>query len=95
MNEIAKAVNSALANEPAMTGPLALPEVGFVRIDHIVGNPKKGILGVFPVSKSSWWEGVRRGIYPPAYKIGLRAVGWKIEDIRALIKETGNQCGEG
>lgn len=43
------------------------------------------VLEVIPVSKSTWWEGVKRGIYPAGLKIGKRATGWKNSDIDALI----------
>lgn len=64
-----------------------LPETGFLRIKQIIGDPYADppIPAVIPVSKSSWWEGVRLGIYPPAVKIGPRTTAWKVEDIRALI----------
>ena len=55
-----------------------LPEIGFVRLPVI--------LKIFPVGKSTWWQGVKDGKYPKAYKISGRAVAWKVEDIKSLIK---------
>lgn len=62
-----------------------LPEAGFVRLAQIIGNPKAGIPPVIPVSKSTWWEGVRSGRYPRSHKLGPRTTAWRVEDIRALI----------
>lgn len=65
-----------------------LPETGFLRLTQIIGNPKATppILAVIPVSKSTWWEGVRTGRYPqPVRTLGLRITAWRVEDIRALI----------
>lgn len=62
-----------------------LPETGFVRLPQI--------LTVFPVSKSSWWNGVKVGKYPSAIKLGGRTTVWRAEDIRDLIERTWN--GEG
>jgi prophage regulatory protein len=65
-----------------------LPETGFLRLSQIIGNPKAvpPIPAVIPVSKSTWWEGVRSGRYPqPVRTLGLRITAWRVEDIRALI----------
>ena len=65
-----------------------LPETGFLRITQIIGNPKAipPIPAVIPVSKSTWWEGVKSGRYPkPVKSLGLRITAWRVEDIRALI----------
>ena len=65
-----------------------LPETGFLRLNQIIGNPKAEppIPAVIPVSKSTWWEGVKSGRYPkPVMSLGLRITAWRVEDIRALI----------
>ncbi|HIA45068.1 MAG TPA: AlpA family phage regulatory protein [Methylococcaceae bacterium] len=66
-----------------------LPQVGFVRLHQIVGNPKANppIPAIIPVCKSSWWAGVKSGIYPKPVKLGLRATAWRVGDIKALIDE--------
>lgn len=66
-----------------------IPETGFLRLTQIIGNPKAipPIPAVIPVSKSTWWEGVRTGRYPqPVRTLGLRITAWRVEDIRALIE---------
>jgi predicted DNA-binding transcriptional regulator AlpA len=65
-----------------------LPETGFLRITQIIGNPKAEppIPAIIPVSKSTWWEGVKSGRYPqPVKTLGQRITAWRVEDIRALI----------
>ena len=54
-----------------------LPETGFVRLPEV--------LKVFPVSKSSWWAGVKENRYPKPVKLGPKISAWRVEDIRALI----------
>ena len=66
-----------------MSQPNALPETGFVRLASILA-PR----GPIPVSKSTWWEGVKTGRYPKPVKLGPRITAWRVEDIRRLI-ETG------
>jgi prophage regulatory protein len=64
-----------------------LPETGYLRLAQIVGNPKAGIPAIIPVSKSTWWSGVRSGRYPqPTRALGERITAWRVEDIRALIE---------
>ncbi|MDN3570166.1 AlpA family phage regulatory protein [Methylobacterium longum] len=60
-----------------------LPATGFVRLANILA-PR----GPLPISKSSWWEGVRTGRYPQPIKLGPRITAWRCEDIRTLL-ETG------
>lgn len=55
---------------------------GFLRLAQV--------LTIIPVSKSTWFEGVRAGHYPQPVKIGPRASGWKTEDIAALVEQLGN-----
>jgi prophage regulatory protein len=69
-----------------------LPETGYLRLWQIVGDPKATppIPALIPISRSSWWEGVRRGRYPRSHKLGPRTTVWKVEDILALIKRTAS-----
>ncbi|WP_119718060.1 helix-turn-helix transcriptional regulator [Cognatilysobacter tabacisoli] len=56
-----------------------LPATGFLRLPQV--------LSLFPVSRSTWWAGVRTGRYPKPVKIAERATAWRAEDIHALIDE--------
>lgn len=62
-------------------------QVGYLRLNQIVGNPKANppVPAIIPVSKSSWWSGVKNGKFPKPYKLGERTTVWKVEDILALI----------
>lgn len=64
-----------------------LPESGFLRLPQIIGDPKRGIPAVIPVSKSAWWAGCKSGKYPKPKKIGARTTVWNVADIRALIEQ--------
>ena len=61
-----------------------LPETGFLRLPQIVGNPKANppIPPIIPISKSSFWAGVKSGKYPKPVKLGARTTVWRVEDIR-------------
>jgi len=66
-----------------------LPETGYLRISQIVGNPKAvpPLPPLIPISKSSWWAGVKTGRFPRPIKLSKRITCWRVEDIRKLIEE--------
>jgi len=57
-----------------------LPATGFLRIKQIIAPD-----GVYPVSRSTWYAGIKTGLFPAPVKIGPRASGWRVEQIRRLI----------
>ena len=68
-----------------------LPNTGFLRIWHIIGNPKAEppIPALIPIGRTSFLNGVKSGKYPKPVKLGERTTAWKVEDIRALIGQLG------
>ena len=62
---------------PMTPKPCTLPHTGFVRLPTILKH--------FPVSKSTWWAGVKDGRYPQPVKLSTRITAWCTEDIRELI----------
>ena len=65
-----------------------LPSTGYLRLPQIIGNPRHGIPALIPVSRSTWWAGVKSGRYPRPVKLGPRITAWRVEDIRRLIRDT-------
>ena len=70
-----------------------LPAIGFLRVDDIVGKAatktSPAIPAIIPVSRSTWWAGVRSGRFPqPTRELGARITAWRVESIRALIEKT-------
>ena len=45
------------------------------------------VLRLIPVSKSTWFRGIKAGRYPAPVKIGVRASGWRVADIQKCIVE--------
>lgn len=72
---------------------IILPLTGYVRLSQIVGAPgdleadppKLPIPAIIPVSKSTWWSGVKSGRFPKSVKLGPRTTCWRISDIKVLI----------
>jgi len=48
-------------------------------------RPREEKCGVFPISRTSWYEGIKKGIYPAPVKYGSRSL-WRCKDIRALLE---------
>jgi prophage regulatory protein len=65
-----------------MTNHFEGPVTGFLRLPSILA-PR----GPIPVSKSTWWAGVKSGRFPKPVKLGPRITTWRVEDIRALIEQ--------
>ncbi len=68
-----------------------LPDTGYLRLPQILGDPKADppVPAIIPVSKSTWWAGVKTGRFPKPVKLGPRTTAWRVEDIRALIERLG------
>ena len=66
-----------------MTESNELPRAGFVRLSQILRH--------IPVSRSSWWAGVKIGRYPPPIKLSPGVTAWRAQDIHDLIAELSNR----
>jgi prophage regulatory protein len=56
----------------------ALPALVLLRLPQV--------LELIPVSRSTWWAGVKSGRFPAPIKIGPRTTAWRAVDIRALVE---------
>lgn len=48
------------------------------------------VLAFVPVSRATWYAGVKEGRYPAPLKLGTRAVAWRRSDIERLIAGGGD-----
>lgn len=60
-----------------MTEPKTMPETGYLRLPEV--------LRYIPVSKTTWWNGVKSGRFPRSVKLGPGITVWKVEDIKEYI----------
>jgi predicted DNA-binding transcriptional regulator AlpA len=58
-------------------------------LDEIIGNREKGIPAIIPVSKSTWYAGVKSGRYPKSFEVSEGRVAWRGSDIYALLQQMG------
>jgi prophage regulatory protein len=63
-----------------------LPPTGFLRLSDIIGHRKKGIPALLPISRSAWYSGIQKGLYPPPVKLSERTSAWPVNLIIELIK---------
>lgn len=66
----------------------SIPETGFLRLNQIVGNPRTNTPPIIPVSKATWWAGVKTGRFPKPVKLSPGITVWRVEDIRTFINES-------
>nr|WP_210772258.1 AlpA family phage regulatory protein [Pseudodesulfovibrio sp. zrk46] len=52
--------------------------------EHLLRLPE--VLKRIPVSKSHWWDGVSKGLFPQGLKLSPRCTVWRSSDIDALIE---------
>jgi len=56
------------------------PRDGFLRLHDIIGPG-----GLIPVSKSTWYKGIKDGIFPRGVKLTKRTTGWPAQEIFDLV----------
>lgn len=65
-----------------MSHPIEIFQDGrLVRLRQIIAPH-----GPLPIGRSTWWAGVKAGIFPQPVKIGQRITAWRAEDILDLIE---------
>lgn len=62
-------------------------QLRFYRLRDIVGDRKKGISGIIPVSRSAWYAGIKDGRYPKPVKLSEQTSAWRSTDIDALVEK--------
>ena len=60
-------------------------EISFLRL------PK--VLELIPVSKSTWWAGIKTGRFPAGKKLSLRVTAWDRRDIIELAEKLSKDEG--
>ena len=71
----------------------SLPSTGFLRLKQILGDKKADppTPAIIPVSRASWFAGIKRGVYPHPIRLTERTSVYRVEDIRALIDRIGGR----
>lgn len=56
-----------------------ISDVGFMRLETI--------LKLLPISKSTWYRGCKKGMFPKPLKLYERITVWRVEDVMELINK--------
>lgn len=75
-----------MSAKPKTAHTQQLPAEGLARLPLVLAH--------IPISKSSWWAGVKSGRYPQPVKLGPRTTAWHVEDIRKLIANAGTAAND-
>jgi predicted DNA-binding transcriptional regulator AlpA len=51
------------------------------------------VLKLIPISKSSWYAGIKTGRFPAPVKLGPRTAVWRTDDIMGLVARIGAEGG--
>ena len=62
---------------PQVNRVINLDQPGFLRL--------RDVLEVFPVSRSAWYDGIDKGIYPKSVKMSARSACWPTAAIKKLV----------
>jgi predicted DNA-binding transcriptional regulator AlpA len=68
------------ASDKTPANNMQITSTGLRRLKSIIGP-----LGPIPVSRSTWWAGVKSGRFPAAVRLGPRITAWRSDDIEALV----------
>jgi predicted DNA-binding transcriptional regulator AlpA len=64
------------------------PNERLLRVKQIIGPG-----GIIPVSKSTWWAGVKTGRFPKPIKVTPGVTVWRQSDIDDLVASLGRDAG--
>ena len=61
----------------------------FLRLKQIIGDQKAKppIQPIIPLSKTTWWNGVRAGRYPQPIKLSDNVTAWRSDNFQNLVDE--------
>ncbi len=48
------------------------------------------VLARFPISRATWYAGIKSGKFPKPIKLGERASAWRGSEVEALIQSLSN-----
>ena len=62
---------------------MTAPEIELRRGERLLRI--KQVLEIIPVSKSTWWAGVKSGRFPEPIRLGSRCTCWRVSDVLRLM----------
>lgn len=65
----------------------SLNATAFLREKQLVGNARKGILGMVPFSRATLWRKVKDGSFPRPTKLSERTTAWPTAEVLKWIAD--------
>ena len=53
-----------------------------LRLKDVIGDK-----GLIPVSRSTWYVGMEKGIYPQPVRLGPNTVAWRLSEILKIVEK--------
>ena len=50
------------------------------------------VLAIYPVSRATWWAGVKTGRFPRPVKLGPRTTAWRLSDVDKLVASHSDEA---
>ena len=72
-----------MKNDTSTTPAAPITAGGFLRLPDVLRR--------VPVSRSTWWMGIRTGKYPKPVKLSQRTSAWRSADIDELCRKLGKE----
>jgi len=65
---------------------------GFLPLSWIIGNASKGIQHLIPVSRATWYAGIKSGKFPKPIRLSEGVSVWRTSDIDTLCHQLDQQA---
>ncbi|QSX75747.1 AlpA family phage regulatory protein [Lysobacter arenosi] len=74
--------------------PSSLADSAFLRLPQIIGDAKATppIPPLIPVSRSTFWAGVKAGRFPQPVKLSPGVTVWRAADLMRYIADAGKEA---
>jgi len=86
MTTEAKILGVEIEKAQQIHNDIARPENRLIRLEQVIGNEKKGIPPLIPMSRQGWVKGVKEGRHPqPVYLGNSRTPFYRLIEILDLV----------
>lgn len=65
--------------------PRLAPSAKVIPLGRLLRLPE--VLSIMAIGRSTWYDGIREGVYPSPVRVSARRVAWPEEKIRDLVRQ--------
>jgi prophage regulatory protein len=87
---ITQTVATQLPQSENQSSVLAQSREGLLRLERIItGDPANGVEPIIPVSRTTWYQGIRDGLFPAPVRLpGIRGSFWRAAEVYNVLAAT-------